>query len=218
MLNEWAGRVIAVFILIILSPFLLIIIVLSLAFHGSPVFYNHDRVGYHFKLFQLHKFRSMKPSLTKAGITVSGEARVTLWGAFLRKFKIDEIPQLWNIVKGEMCFIGPRPEIPEFVDQSSFSFLESVKPGLTDFASIIFRDEEKLLEKKGGLSSYENILPLKIRLNRIYVAHQSVLLDLTLAIMTGLSVLFPMCARSLVLSWFIDRFDPQLASQIRELD
>lgn len=218
MLIEGLSRLIAIICLVILTPVFLIISIFSLLFQGPPVFFTQERVGHNFQLFKLYKFRSMSNSTSTAGITVTGDERVTWWGKFLRKFKIDELPQLLNIVKGEMSFTGPRPEIPAYTNQYDFSYLKTVKPGLTDFSSIIFRNEEQTLKKAGGLAGYEELLPVKLSLNKLYVDNRTIAIDIFLVVLTGLSLVAPVCARSLVLSLFIDRFDRQLALQLKHLD
>ena len=112
---------------------------------GLPVFYKHKRIGYKFKPFYLLKYRSMINVDKGCQITTKGDTRITGFGKIIRLLKIDEIPQLINIIRGEMQFIGPRPEVPEYVEKQKFSFLNSVKPGLTDFSSILFRNEEMIL-------------------------------------------------------------------------
>ena len=105
--------------------------------------------------------------------------------------KIDEIPQLLNILKGDMRFIGPRPEVQNYFEKSAFHFLMSVKPGISDYASILFRNEEKILERIGGNNPYLQLLPIKLELANYYSIKKSFLLDLKLVIITMLSIFFP---------------------------
>ena len=101
-------------------------------------------------------------------ITFRHDKRITKIGKILRMTKIDEIPQLLNILKGDMRFIGPRPEVPNYFEKSSFKFLMSVKPGISDYSSILFRDEERILEKIGGNNPYLQLLPIKLKLAEYY--------------------------------------------------
>jgi len=124
-------------------------------------------------------------------ITKSNDNRVTIIGGILRKTKIDEIPQLINIIRGEMRFVGPRPEVPEFVERNNFKFLQKIKPGISDFASIIFRDETKILKRIGGDNPYAKLLPIKLQLADYYSRKKSFLLDFRLVVVTIISIIFP---------------------------
>ena len=124
-------------------------------------------------------------------ITEPNDLRITKFGRFLRKTKIDEIPQLFNILKGDMRFIGPRPEVLNYFDKSSFQFLENVKPGMSDYSSILFRDEEKILERIGGNKPYLKLLPLKLELAEYYSSKKNIFLDFKLVIITIISIFFP---------------------------
>ena len=124
-------------------------------------------------------------------ITQNNDARVTNFGKILRRTKIDELPQLINILKGEMRFIGPRPEVPKYLEVSNFQFLEKVKPGISDYASIIFRNESKILINIGGDNPYEKLLPIKLKLADYYSRKKSFLLDLKLVVITIIAVIFP---------------------------
>ena len=184
------SRSIAFLSLIILSPFLIIISFFCLIFQGYPIFFTQQRVGHNYKPFMIYKFRTM---VNNAGESISyqNDSRVTFMGKILRKAKIDEIPQLINIIKGEMRFIGPRPEIPEYFEKSKFKFLKKIKPGISDFASIILRNESHILEKIGGRDPYKKLLPIKIKLADYYAIKKSFLLDLRLVIFTVIALLFP---------------------------
>jgi lipopolysaccharide/colanic/teichoic acid biosynthesis glycosyltransferase len=176
--------------LIVLSPFFLIIAVLvKLDSHG-PIFYLQNRVGLKGKLFQLFKFRSMKIEADKlAPITIGQrDPRITTIGYFLRRFKIDELPQLINVLKGEMSLVGPRPEVEKFVKLYNPNQLRvlTVKPGITDYASIEFRNENRLLEGKPDPIEYyvTEIMPEKLRLNLKYIDSQSLLTDIQIIFKT----------------------------------
>jgi len=176
--------------LIVLSPFFLIIAVLVKLDSRGPIFYLQNRVGLKGKLFQLFKFRSMKIEADKlAPITIGQrDSRITPTGYFLRRFKIDELPQLINVLKGEMSLVGPRPEVEKFVKLYNPNQLRvlSVKPGITDYASIEFRNENRLLEGKPDPIEYyvTEIMPEKLRLNLKYIDSQSLLTDIQIILKT----------------------------------
>ncbi len=176
--------------LIVLSPFFLIIAVLVKLDSRGPIFYLQNRVGLKGKLFQLFKFRSMKIEADKlAPITIGQrDSRITPTGYFLRRFKIDELPQLINVLKGEMSLVGPRPEVEKFVKLYNPNQLRvlSVKPGITDYASIEFRNENRLLEGKPDPIEYyvTEIMPEKLRLNLKYIDSQSLLTDIQIIFKT----------------------------------
>lgn len=167
--------------------------------------------------FRMVKFRTMKNFNSGSLITSGDDKRVTLWGRCLRLSKLDELPQLWNVLKGEMRFVGPRPEVPKFVQGSDFSFLTKIKPGLTDFSSIILRNEPKILERLGGDINYENILPIKIRLAHLYANHKSFSIDLFLVFCTLLAIFFPLLASMIVRELFVRRYAPELIPEIQQI-
>ena len=149
---EILSRFIALCMLLFLFPLLFITSILSLIFQGKPILFKQERVGYKFKCFKIYKFRTMEFNSGEL-ITQPGDKRITDYGKILRKTKVDELPQLLNIIKGDMRFIGPRPEVKKYVSLSKFQFLEKIKPGISDFSSIIFRNETQILEKIGGKKS-----------------------------------------------------------------
>ena len=187
---EFISRFFALLFLIVLLPIITLISLLSLIFQGQPVFFKQERVGYKYKTFNIYKFRSMEKNSGDL-ITQAKDSRVTTFGKILRKTKTDEIPQIINILKGEMRFVGPRPEVPEFVERNNFKFLQKIKPGISDFSSIIFRDETKILKRIGGDNPYAKLLPIKLQLADYYSRKKSFLLDLRLVIITIISIIFP---------------------------
>ena len=187
---EILSRFIAFSILILLSPILLIISLISLCFQGLPIFYTQKRVGYKFKNFNIYKFRTMVKNSGDL-ITKSNDSRVTILGRILRKTKVDEIPQLINIIKGEMRFIGPRPEVLEYFEKQKFHFLKIIKPGISDYASIIFRDETKILKKIGGDNPYKKLLPIKLELAEYYSKKKCFTLDFKLVMITLIAIILP---------------------------
>jgi lipopolysaccharide/colanic/teichoic acid biosynthesis glycosyltransferase len=178
---DFLTSVIGLFIL--LFPFLLIALAIKLDSSG-PIFFMQDRVGQGGKLFKLLKFRTMYTGSNNATPITIGErdSRITPVGYWLRKFKLDELPQLVNVLKGDMSLVGPRPEVKKFVDLYSEEqrMVLSVKPGITDFASIEFRNENQLLEgKEDPIDFYiHEIMPVKLALNQKYIRQQSFWLDL----------------------------------------
>jgi len=170
--------------LIFLTPLFLIIAILIKSNSKGPVFYKQPRVGRGGILFHLFKFRTMQVGADKAtAITVGHrDPRITPVGYFLRKFKLDELPQLINVLIGEMSLVGPRPELQKFVnlyDEHQLKVI-SVKPGITDYASIQFRNENEMLAGKPDPVDYyiKEIMPAKLNLNLQYIANQSFLTDL----------------------------------------
>jgi len=162
--------------LILLSPvFLLIALIIRLSSRG-PVFYRQERIGLHGKPFRLYKFRSMYTDADKRGLPITVGARdprITGAGYFLRKYKLDELPQLLNVLKGEMSLVGPRPEVKKYVDLYTDAQRKvlDVRPGITDLASISFRDENALLQQYPDPEKayIEIVMPEKIRLNMAFI-------------------------------------------------
>ena len=185
--------------LLILSP-LLIVISLILKLSGEhEIFYRQARIGKNGKLFHVLKFATMlknSPNIGAGEITLKNDPRVLPFGKFLRKSKINEFPQLWNILVGEMSIVGPRPMVPDTFakyDNNAKSFLNTLRPGLTGIGSIIFRDEERLLENSNDARDlYDNhIIPFKSKLEIWYVKNQSFTLYIKCIIITAWVVIFP---------------------------
>jgi len=176
--------------LVILFPFLFILAVLiRIDSKGSP-FYLQPRVGKNGVLFKLIKLRTMRIDSDKmSAITVGArDPRITKLGYFLRKYKLDELTQLCNVLMGEMSVVGPRPEVQKFVDLYTEEQRQvlKVKPGLTDNASIHFRNENQLLEGKADPIDFyiQEIMPVKLELNLAYIAEQSLWLDIRIVLRT----------------------------------
>ena len=176
--------------LIILSPlFIFISIWIKLSSKGT-VFFIQKRVGKNFKEFNLYKFRSMVADAPKKGlqITSGDDPRITNVGKFIRRTKIDELPQLINVIKGDMSLVGPRPEVKKYVDakRDEYKKVLSVQPGITDLAAIEFRDEEKILK---GVENKEKvyidkILPQKIELYYEYINNINFVSDIKIILKT----------------------------------
>jgi lipopolysaccharide/colanic/teichoic acid biosynthesis glycosyltransferase len=176
--------------LIILSPVLIIIAIRIKTGSDGPMFFKQIRIGQNNEEFEILKFRTMVVDAEKLGrqITVGNDSRITKIGAFLRKYKLDELPQLINVFKGEMSLVGPRPEVPKYVklyNAEQIKVLE-VKPGITDLASIRYRDENELLgEAENPDDFYINtIMPDKLALNLQYINKNNVFLDIYIILKT----------------------------------
>jgi lipopolysaccharide/colanic/teichoic acid biosynthesis glycosyltransferase len=163
--------------LIFLAPILILVSMWILLDSNRGVFFSQVRVGKNGKEFHLLKFRSMRPDSEKAGqLTVGArDPRITNSGRFLRKFKLDELPQLINVLKGEMSLVGPRPEVPKYVAMYSPTERKvlNVRPGITDLASLQYFDENELLAKsKNPEQTYvQEIMPAKLQLNQAFIAN-----------------------------------------------
>lgn len=184
--------------IMILFP-LLVPIMLVLKFSGEgEVFYLQERVGYEGKHFKLFKFATMlkdSPNMGTKEITINNDPRVLPFGVFLRKTKLNELPQLWNILVGDMSIVGPRPMVPRTYDHYSLnsrSKLSKVRPGLTGIGSIIFRDEEKYLaNRENPMDFYKKyIIPYKSELEIWFVNNLSLLLYCKIILVTAWVVLF----------------------------
>ncbi|MBI5740372.1 MAG: sugar transferase [Nitrospirae bacterium] len=160
---------------ILLAPLFLMIPLLIIICDGGPVFFRQRRVGKGFEPFMLLKFRTMINDAPQKGISVTagGDPRITAVGRALRKTKLDELPQLWNVLKGEMSIVGPRPEVPGYVESFKEDYEEilKIRPGITDYAAIEFRNEEETLGRyESPEEGYLNdVLPEKIRLYKKYI-------------------------------------------------
>jgi lipopolysaccharide/colanic/teichoic acid biosynthesis glycosyltransferase len=176
--------------LLLLLPLVPVIALFIKVDSRGPVIFKQERIGRDFKQFTIYKFRTMKVGARKKGslITKGGDSRVTKVGAVLRKYKIDELPQLLNVLKGDMSLVGPRPEMAEYVRmyKSEYSKLLSVRPGITDPASIKYSNEEAVLGKAASAEDayVKRILPEKIRLSAKYVDERTVWTDIKLIFMT----------------------------------
>lgn len=185
--------------LALLAPlFAVIAIVIKLDSRG-PVFFRQERVGLHGRRFRIFKFRTMTSAVAggqQAQITVVGDARITRVGAVLRRYKLDELPQLIDVVRGAMSLVGPRPEVPRYVEQyppEKRDTVLSVRPGITDFASLKFRNESELLARASDPEReyLDVILPEKLRVSANYVDHASLAADLRVVGLTLRTVLVP---------------------------
>lgn len=180
--------------LIVLLPLLLVVSVLIIVTDGFPVFYKQERIGRNGKKFRIFKFRTMSTRIESEGASfdLGSSARVTTMGAILRKTKIDELPQLLNVLLGDMSLIGPRPEIAKWTVEypESWRVVHQVRPGISDLASIEYRNEEQLLaQSEDPHETYKHvILPAKLALGERYVNEISLVADIKILLATLLSV------------------------------
>ena len=176
--------------LVVLSPLVVILAVLIKCESQGPIFFKQRRIGKNFRAFLIYKFRTMEENSELSGplITIGEDPRITRIGRFLRKAKLDELPQLINVLKGEMSLVGPRPEIPRFVElfRSEYAEILTVRPGITDLASLKYHDEAKLMGQFPNPEEeyLRSILPDKIRLAREYIDRSSIVFDLGLILRT----------------------------------
>src|SRR5437870_1181829 len=176
--------------LVVLSPLFVIIGALIKASDGGAVFYRQVRVGMHGRPFRIRKFRTMVPLADSTGPLVTGDrdARVTRIGRILRRTKLDELPQLWNVLRGEMSLVGPRPEVARYVEHYTAEqrAILRYKPGITDLASLRFRNEESLLQISETTETFyvEQCLPRKLQLNQEYAQRANLLTDTWIILQT----------------------------------
>jgi lipopolysaccharide/colanic/teichoic acid biosynthesis glycosyltransferase len=179
--------------LLVLSPLLLVLSAAIVLDSGFPIFFAQERVGLDFRLFRLWKLRSMYSSLSGPSVTVGGDARITRIGSLIRDAKLDEIPQFWNVLRGDMSLVGPRPEVLEYVEayKERYRRVLTVRPGITDLASIYFRNEEVLLARSSDPLPYyrDHILPLKLDLADKYIQSRSICGDMAILARTSIAIL-----------------------------
>ena len=180
--------------LILLLPLLVFVAVLIKLDSRGPIFFRQQRIGMAFRPFQILKFRTMIDNAQRRGglITFARDTRITRVGRILRQTKIDELPQLINVLRGDMTFVGPRPEVPEFVElfRQDYEEILTVRPGMTDLASLKYRDEAAVLSHCSNPQEeyLRHVLPDKINLNKEYIRRSSFFFDLTLILKTLLKL------------------------------
>ncbi len=183
--------------LLLLQPLFVCIVIMIKVDSRGPVLFRQRRVGKNFRRFVIYKFRTMVVDAERKGlrITSGGDHRVTRSGRILRKLKFDELPQLINVLRGDMSFVGPRPEVEEYVKLYEEDYREILKrrPGITDVASILFREEEAVLRNQVDPEGFYKrvLLPEKIRLAKEYLEHASFAYDLKLILNTLYRIVFP---------------------------
>lgn len=182
-------RTASFFGLLFLSPILLVVaILIRIKMPDGPVIFTQRRVGQHGRLFTMYKFRSMTVGHGGSSVSVAGESRITLLGAKLRKYKLDELPELWNVLVGDMSFVGPRPDVPGYADKlmSDDRRMLLLKPGITGPASLKYRNEEELLAGQADPQKYndEVLFPDKVRINIEYLDNWPFWYDIKIIVYT----------------------------------
>ncbi|HHD2603684.1 TPA: sugar transferase [Clostridium perfringens] len=177
-------------IIITIPIFILVSIMIKLTSKG-PIIFKQERVGKNKKIFYIYKFRTMTDCDDKASdrqVTVINDQRITRIGRILRKYKIDELPQLYNVLKGDMSFVGPRPEVKKYVKfyEEEYDEILKIKPGITDLASIEYIDENTIISKYSDPEKIyiEEVLPKKLMLNKRYIEEMSIKNDILLILKT----------------------------------
>lgn len=182
-------RVASLLGLLVLWPALLVVaILIKVKMPGGPVIFTQQRVGRNGKLFTMCKFRSMTVAHSGSSVSVAGESRITPLGAVLRKYKLDELPELWNVLKGDMSFVGPRPDVPGYADKlrDEDRFILKLRPGITGPASLKYANEEEILAQVSDPVRYndEVIFPDKVRINLDYYYNHTFFGDIKLIFQT----------------------------------
>lgn len=184
-------RLTALIGLLALAPvFLAIAVLIRIKMPDGSVLFKQQRVGQYGKLFTLIKFRTMSMGHGGSSVSVAGEKRITPLGSILRKYKLDELPELWNVLTGDMSLVGPRPDVPGYADrlQGRDRDILQLKPGITGEATLKYRNEEELLAGQPDPQRYndEVIYPDKVRINLDYLEHRTFMRDIRIIIRTFL--------------------------------
>jgi lipopolysaccharide/colanic/teichoic acid biosynthesis glycosyltransferase len=199
-------RVAAALALLVASPVLLAAMLCIYIESGAPVLFCQTRVGQHGTPFRIFKLRSMRSGALGKAITGSGDPRITRTGSFLRHYKIDELPQLWNVLLGHMELVGPRPEVPFYVDQAdpAWRTVLTCKPGLTDLSTLLYRNEEEILAQcvDPDRTYRQELLPKKLLLSTRYQERRTLAMDIKLLLLTARFSFRP------------SSFDPELVTRI----
>tara|TARA_Y100001970_G_scaffold124584_1_gene154321 strand:- start:1660 stop:2316 length:657 start_codon:yes stop_codon:yes gene_type:complete len=190
------SKIFAFILLVALLPLFFIIIICSFIFQGTPIFFIQERVGFKNSLFNIYKFRTMIKNNSMDRIAGLNDDRITKWGKILRNYKLDELPQLINIIKGEMVFVGPRPELYRYVSRHNdfFQYLDKIRPGITDLSSILFRDESKIKSIYFKKDGYYGILKIKSDLTNFSISNQTFFYNLKIIFITIVTIFFPIFA------------------------
>ncbi len=189
MLKNSFDKTFALIGLLVLWPLLLLIaLLIRVKMPDGAALFRQQRVGQYGKVFTMVKFRTMTTTHHGSSVSVAGESRITPLGAFLRKYKLDELPELWNILKGDMSFVGPRPDVPGYADKLVGKDREilRLKPGITGPATLKYRNEEEILAQQANPQQYndEVIFPDKVKINLEYLQHRSFWGDIHIIIQT----------------------------------
>lgn len=182
-------RVVSLLGLLVLWPVLFVVAVLvRVKMPGGPVIFTQQRVGRYGRLFTMYKFRTMTVAHGGSSISVAGESRITPLGAVLRRYKLDELPELWNVLIGDMSFVGPRPDVPGYADklQGEDRLILNLRPGITGPASLKYANEEEILAQVADARWYNDhvIFPDKVKINLDYYYHNTFIGDIKLIFQT----------------------------------
>ncbi len=194
MMLKWLFDRIVAFVGLLFLWWLILVVALlvRIKMPGGPVFFLQKRIGKDGRLFTMIKFRTMTVNHGGSSISIAGENRITPLGAMLRKYKLDELPELWNVLCGDMSFVGPRPDVPGYADKLQGAEREVLKlrPGITGPATLKYRNEEELLAEVDNPQQYndEVIYPDKVRLNLFYLHHYSFVMDIKMIVATVLGL------------------------------
>ncbi len=183
----------AALLLVVLSPVLLVVMIGIKLESPGPVIFRSSRVGRHGRVFAMLKFRKMREDVSGPALTSLEDERFTRLGSFLARTRLDELPQLWNVVRGDMSIVGPRPEDPGFVAiyPEEFENVLLVRPGITGLSQLAFADERRVLDGPDPVARYvDQLLPQKIGMDRLYVAIHSTSRDVLIVMWTVLAVFF----------------------------
>jgi len=194
-LPRWFDVTVALTALILSTPLIALLAIIIAITSPGPVLFRQERVGLNGRRFILYKLRTMRVSSEAFRLATTGDPRVTPVGKLLRKLKLDEVPQFWNIMKGDMSLVGPRPEVPQYVNltNSGWQLVLAVRPGLTDPLSLLLADEEKLLTEYEGDSEQfylETLQPFKLRGYLQYLDKRSWWSDIKVLLNTAAVVVF----------------------------
>ena len=189
LLKSIFDRTASFFGLVFLFPVLIVVgILIRIKMPGGPIIFKQRRVGQHGQLFTMYKFRSMTVGHSGSSVSVKGESRITPLGAKLRKYKLDELPELWNVLIGDMSLVGPRPDVPGYADklEGENRRMLLLKPGITGPASLKYRNEEEILAEQENPQKYndEVLFPDKVRINIEYLDNWSFWNDIKIIVYT----------------------------------
>lgn len=191
LLKSIFDRTASFFGLVFLFPVLIVVgILIRIKMPGGPIIFKQRRVGQHGQLFTMYKFRSMTVGHSGSSVSVKGESRITPLGAKLRKYKLDELPELWNVLIGDMSLVGPRPDVPSYADklEGENRRMLLLKPGITGPASLKYRNEEEILAEQENPQKYNDavLFPDKVQINIEYLDNWSFWNDIKIIIYTVL--------------------------------
>lgn len=191
LLKSIFDRTASFFGLVFLFPVLIVVgILIRIKMPGGPIIFKQRRVGQHGQLFTMYKFRSMTVGHSGSSVSVKGESRITPLGAKLRKYKLDELPELWNVLIGDMSLVGPRPDVPGYADklEGENRRMLLLKPGITGPASLKYRNEEEILAEQENAQKYNDavLFPDKVQINIEYLDNWSFWNDIKIIIYTVL--------------------------------